>query len=392
MLPEKNGKTMQNAVLSHPNHPLNRAWPSHHQRLLLKSALLPEADALAAWRQWRAEVDIEGTHPDATSFRLLPLVFDALNRYAVDDPFMARLRGIHRNRWVRNQLVLRGWAAAYKCLAAAAIESLAVGTVALTPRYYQDGGVRPLEPAGLLVRATQVADAVAALTAQGWRPQDGRAAQLVVDAQHVRTQQPFVDEQAQVCVLHWRLADAGDEEPVLEAATWSAAQPVEIEQLHALTFCPADHLHFLCAQAWRMLPPPPLDWLADAVILLRHEGEAMDWPRLLRGAQMSGAAPMVRDVLSYLADELGVLVPGDVLAALAGAPLSAQAQRLYDVWRRTPATTPVSRSIAGRWEIVQHLAALHGGRSNPSFPEFVRLYFGKASQGELVSWAVRRLF
>lgn len=364
-------------------------WPNHHQLLLLRAALLPREQALAAWAQWRAEVDIEQAHPDPASFRLMPLLSQALSQHGADDPFLPRLRGIHRNRWVRNQLAQQAWLAGWQGLQAAGIHSLAVGNVALLPRHSQDGGLRPADPAEWLVRQGEMAQATHALLAQGWRPRDGRPTSLISAAQEVRASLAFVDKEERGCILRWRLAAGGKRGDAFEEALWAAAQPVAIEiqgeKIRASALCPEDELLFLCLRAWEDLPPPPVDWLADAVAILRREGDRLDGSRLARMAGLSGAAPAVRDLLAYLVEEFEVKLPAHLLAELARLPVTPELGRRYALW-----ASPSGRfgALGRGWGIYRQLAARRGARS---FREFARLYYGKESQAQLLVWVARRL-
>ncbi|MHC5833634.1 MAG: nucleotidyltransferase family protein, partial [Nostoc sp.] len=79
--------------------------PTPAQELLLQASLLKEKAALTAWEQWRSSVDIEVL--DAESYVLLPQLYQNLLAHGVEDPHMARLKGIYRRNWCANQLQIK---------------------------------------------------------------------------------------------------------------------------------------------------------------------------------------------------------------------------------------------------------------------------------------------
>ncbi len=101
-----------------PSH--RPAWlPSGLDQQLLRVALLDDDRAAAAWHELRPQLDLDTI--DWDQHRLMPLVERGLRRSGVDDPDLGRLRGIHRQSWSRNQLLLRRTAPALARLEAEGI-------------------------------------------------------------------------------------------------------------------------------------------------------------------------------------------------------------------------------------------------------------------------------
>jgi hypothetical protein len=74
-------------------------WPTEEQSLVLTAALADGNLALAAFEKWRSGLD-DSLQFDREVFRLLPLLYDNLNRCGCKDPLMARLKGVYRMSWV----------------------------------------------------------------------------------------------------------------------------------------------------------------------------------------------------------------------------------------------------------------------------------------------------
>jgi len=60
---------------------LGHCHPSPVEQLLLRAALLDGEEAITAWQAWITAVDLSNVNPG--SYRLLPLLYDNLNRLGV---------------------------------------------------------------------------------------------------------------------------------------------------------------------------------------------------------------------------------------------------------------------------------------------------------------------
>jgi hypothetical protein len=111
-------------------------WPNPAQRLLLEAALLPGERALAAYRRWRAVVDLDDIDPG--SYRLLPLL--AHNLAGAADAGLGRARGVLRHTWSRNLTLLASAAGIVTALEDAGIPVMILKGGALAVRCYASLG------------------------------------------------------------------------------------------------------------------------------------------------------------------------------------------------------------------------------------------------------------
>src|SRR4051794_15438255 len=70
--------------------------------LLLRAAVLQDERGARAWRELRPHFDLDSAGGDRS--RLLPMAYRTLRALGIDDPDLARLRGIHRATWYRNRM------------------------------------------------------------------------------------------------------------------------------------------------------------------------------------------------------------------------------------------------------------------------------------------------
>lgn len=80
--------------------------------------VLVSAEPHAAWHTWRNAIDWDG-HIGPAAFQLVPLVYKKLVACGIDDPLLARFKGIMRRNWVINQRVLKPLATVAQAFAAA---------------------------------------------------------------------------------------------------------------------------------------------------------------------------------------------------------------------------------------------------------------------------------
>ena len=125
------------------------ARPSTELELLLRAALSDAQSAETAWHEWRRRVSFDDM--GEASMRLMPLVSKNLADHGIEHDLTARLRGIHRYWWSRNQRLLHRLGKVHDVLAAESIDVMVLKGVPLALRYYDDPGLRPMSDFDVLV-------------------------------------------------------------------------------------------------------------------------------------------------------------------------------------------------------------------------------------------------
>jgi hypothetical protein len=268
-------------------------WPTDHQELLLRAAVLPPEQAVAAWLEARKTLDIDVL--ERGSYSLMPLVYCRLSESLADEPLLPRLKGIYRHTWSKNQVLLEDLRATVRSFSAADVEPLVLGGAARLA-YYPGLGLRTLTEFELLVGEDEVEPA---LRAVGWSGESvpagvlrGRSALRVTAGRR-----PFG--------LHWRLLP---EYPVHA----DAYETRGLEQVDGRALAPTDELLHTLLGGARTALWANVQWVADAVLIIRT-GE-VDWDRLVALAEERRAALRLSEALDYLTRL--VAVPPEVLTGL----------------------------------------------------------------------------
>lgn len=333
--------------------------PNAHQSLLLGAALFAPQAARRAWEQWRKESvtkDPAGHRLRAIepgSRRLLPLVHHNLSQDGgtpeLDaDPLFAQLKGHRQKILIRNQRHLYYCAQLLELFHAESIRTLVLKGAALIQDYYPDPSLRPMNDFDLLVPHSQARAAIDLLNRHGWHT--GQVDTETIDEHYlfIRHGQSFsgnVHQKSETegwthVDLHWYALHAAMDFR-LDEQLWAHAQPITIHGASTLVLCPTDQLIHICVHgaAWAPIPPP-LRWIADAVMILRTAGPHIDWDRVCRLARNHPITLSLSAALGYLqnhilphTDTLSP-IPPSVLKELDSAPISAAEKQFFQTATR----------------------------------------------------------
>jgi hypothetical protein len=252
---------------------------SRDQVLMLRAALLPADDGIAAWRQWRASVDLQQI--DTGSSRLLPLLWFNLLELGVEDDWLPRIKGVYRHAWFANQLRMRRLREVEAALHERDIPLVVLKGVALAYSAYPNPGLRPMDDMDLLVRPADVPPAVEALRGAGWSTQIARPARVLQVVHGVEMQRD--DDRLD---LHGHLFQ-GSLHTALDQQRWARSELLELPDGPLRVLDPTDQLLHVLVHGVESDPPAPR-WLADAMMIMRRDGERIDWGRIAADAQHEG--------------------------------------------------------------------------------------------------------
>jgi hypothetical protein len=360
-----------------------KGWPTPEQEDLLASALLPPADARAAFLRWSAR-GVDGL--DLGSRRLLPLVYRNLEHSGVDETQLQPLREAYVRTAAANTALFERLASVLRALAAASLPSLVLKGPALAVLHYRDAGVRPMRDLDVLVRAAHFERARGVVEGLGF-----------VAAERMLHAVTFRDAEGRELDLHRRLVHASlFARPGSDDAFWDAAVPLEIAGAASLALGPADQLLHTFEHGLRYSARvAPLRWVADAAAVLRTS--AVDWDRLASLAEERLLTLPAGDGVAYLERLLGARA--GVPAGLAPRLKQRRVPRWVALDYRAQLTAPAQR---GPLEVLWTYASQHAeeerlaGRepSLGAFLDFLRRIFGLRSAwrlpGLVVSGFLRR--
>jgi hypothetical protein len=314
------------------------AWrPLPHHDLLLRAALLDGDAAGEAFDSWTRTTTFDAL--DGGSTRLLPLLYANLTRLGVTSPLLGRVRGVARQAWYKNQLIVGRVGDVVRASHAAGLSTMVLKGVPLALVYYPHVSARPMADADVLVPPSRAAEALTLIEAEGWHaratPVDWppRFSASCSFKHDIGVELDLHDHVLHECVA------AADDEPF-----WAAAESIEVGGAPTLMLAPSDQLLHTFAHGFRRSTVPPIRWAADAALVIRGAEARLSWPRLLAQARRCQLTRIVATMLEYLESTLEVPLPPGLLKDLRSAPASA-AERLERWSRDRP--TPLRLAVEG---------------------------------------------
>jgi hypothetical protein len=300
-----------------------KVHPGEVQENLLKAALLQQVPACRkALEQWSAQVNID--HIDGGSYRLLPLLYRNLRKHGIQHPLLAKLQGIYKMAWYRNQMLFHHTAIVIAEFRKMKIDTLLFKGAALALRYYPDPGTRPMQDVDILVHGNNARSAINWFIKAGWAPTE-RAFLASYSPKDSYFQSVhgdgFNNDLGYEIDLHWHVMaeccfDAADE------FFWSGSLPFESGEITSRSLNDSDHLVQTCVHGARWNEVPPLRWIADALMILNSPDSHIDWERILRTAQDFRLNLQLAQTLGYLEQCFDAPIPNKVLEALNSTPKS----------------------------------------------------------------------
>ncbi len=277
------------------------------ERCLLSAATQSRTIAQAAWEQWLTRCRLETAEPKSQA--LFGMVYaNLISDLGGQDA--ALLKGIYRQIWYANQLMLRQLRPLLDRLAADGIPVLLLNDAALVTRYYPDIGYRAIRCLDILVHGEDWNRSAVAASEEGWQAEQNKS----FGVRRSLSAMAFSGPESRSIRIWANLFSAEPQEDT-EARIWQEARSVRINDHSIFTLGPAEQLLFSSAEVFRN-QEPPLFLYADARLLLQSLTSDSDWVRLIWQAQRFEHILPLRNMLAFLQETLSAALPAWVLPAL----------------------------------------------------------------------------
>ncbi|MBN8822210.1 MULTISPECIES: nucleotidyltransferase family protein [unclassified Spirosoma] len=312
------------------------------QILLLKAALFPVQEALAAWQTWkkiRGWDQFTPTHInllpslfdplDGDSQRLMPLVYRNLEKSG--DPLVVHLRGIYRYTWMSNQRFVLKMSQVIEVLHQNGIDTIALKGIPLSLLYYEDMGVRLMYDLDVLIPTAQADLAIQTLQQP---PLALKSSRFESKHRHILHAMHLWDANNVDVDLHWNLLHQHTY-PNADVPFWQARQPVRLSNdqfTHALS--PTHQLFHNLVHGFDWGETPAIRWIADSYVIYTKPGLSIDWHTLLDLAEQYRVTYPVWQALHVLTSEFKLALPPDVEQRLTTLPISTAETTYFALLRK----------------------------------------------------------
>jgi hypothetical protein len=311
-------------------------WPDELQTTMLRIAVCDPETAAREWRAIAPRVELDEMQ-DPEIYRLLPLMHHNLVAAGVDDDAFALMSRVQRRTWFENQRRIHEVQPTLRALQDAGVETLLLKGVPLALLYYTDVGLRPMADVDILIPYDTFDLALDLLEADGWRD-------LGLDIPRDRRRRMYHGAGMQhpdgrSLDVHWQLAlpfvlphaegESNDD-------FFRDAVPLTLGDLAVTTLNPADMLLHIVVHGLWSGSAAHVRWCADAAVITKRAGDALDWDRLLDQTVRRDLVIPVSNALRYVEDVLEAPVPGRVINELARVDVRPRVRRAYHVIMRDP--------------------------------------------------------
>jgi hypothetical protein len=285
------------------------SWPTGGLDQLLKAALFPDEDASAACAaRWLDENDI-----DVVSFRehrLLAAISDRFGRKLAGHSAHPRLVGLQKMLWTKSRMAMREAEPALKAMVDAGCQVMLVKGASRIALNASAQRGRVAHDIDILVRPQDMQTAFDVLRDGEWQIATG------VSPQYLRTRlaslrsMNFFKGKFGDIDLHQLAYDGSQRSEEDDLAIWQRAESAEFSGVSVLVPSPADRIALAIAHGG-LDAHTHSDWLVDCAVAI-HGGD-VDWDVFLDVVARRGLAVAAAVALSYLALEIGVAAPDEVL-------------------------------------------------------------------------------
>jgi hypothetical protein len=286
--------------------PEDQPFPTAAQLELLKAALLPAGQSASAWRSWKARgLDLETV--DRNSVRMFSRLWSNRVAAEVGPEDLPLLKGVYRHVFASNAVMLSSVLDATRILGEAGIPALFMKGAAMIART-GNLGLRLIDDVDILIPEAADRQATALLRAAGYTDRHD------FDVRH--SWDCTTPSGSPLDVHRWAFKTAGEDLDLFARACEATLleTPVKITS-------PTDSLMIAIAHGFRLPSGAPLRWIADALLVVQLDGEAIEWHVLLERARRPGLTLSLVDGLGFLAREFGAPVPPEVLEELRRRPV-----------------------------------------------------------------------
>jgi hypothetical protein len=301
------------------SYPYPSSFPSREQLLFLRTITAPKGCFQALWEEWKSQADLDAV--DTSTYRLLPSLYLRMaQEEGFHDAWLGRIKGVYRQGWARNHMLLNTTAAVVNALHHHGIPSILLKGISLLLTSYKDVGGRMMGDADILVPLDKAVDACNLMLSLGWKCRlgpdiewfDERNILPYVRATHEKS---FVNSQGQILDLHFISPFRDVFAPEQIEVFWQKAVPITINGHTCKVLSPELVFLHVCQHGYRLNQMPSYRWVLDALRTVQSSNE-FNWPFLISFAQKIGLSFHLKMAAAYLTEHFDLRIPEPSKSAL----------------------------------------------------------------------------
>lgn len=363
--------------------------PTPTQKLLLKTILGPSGQLIRNWHQWQQAVALDDI--DHGSFRIIPMLSHLLRQQSAEGPDIKRYAGMCRKAWYSNKLIFHPTAQLIRQWKSEGRELAVLKGLALAHLYYPDPALRPMDDVDILVPPDQAVSTIDWFFENGWKHNYDIPHQSLVKYSVQKEHSVDMKHSSGHTVdAHWQPLRYPMPRDLIQEL-WDAMITVEIMGLPVKTLCPTDQLLHTCIHGFSWNRVPPLRWIMDAHMILKKDGDKVDWQRFTRFTTQLHLAPIAGAALKYLQEEYDEPIPAAVVNHLCALPWQEWQKIEFQTWTDLTPSNHLHYFLHIRYQRLQATLPDWAAKSRwRAKCDFLKIYWELDSDTQLLGYLLRR--
>lgn len=288
------------------------SFPTREQLLFLKTITAPEGGFQPLWEEWKGQTDLDAV--GTPTYRLMPSLYLRMaQEQDFYDEWLGRIKGVYRQGWARNQLLLHATASVVKALDQQGIPSIMLKGVSLLLTAYKDVGGRMMGDADLLVPTGKAVEACNLMLSLGWKCKlgpdisrfDEQNILLYLRASHEKS---FHNGTGQILDIHFISPFNTIYAPDQVSVFWDNAVPVTVNGVQCQTLSPELLFLHVCHHGYRKNRIPSYRWVLDALRTVQAAPN-FNWAQLIDFAALLGFTFHLKMAVRYLVEHFDLPIP-----------------------------------------------------------------------------------
>ncbi len=291
--------------------PFPKSFPNKDELLFLNLLLCKDEAFRPLFEQWKKNIVLDDI--DYATLRLLPLLYIRLKKGDNSDPVIAKVGGVYKLAWVKNQRILDRLGKVSELLRAHEIRMIVLKGIPLLIDVYKDVGARFLGDADILIHPLDAKKAIGLLIQSGFQLKTPHFPSLekfsVESLPRVVKEAPCIDTNGVEIDLHWRLFEStGKEKEILSFdVLWDNSVPIQFKGIEYKSASPEDMLMHVIVHGAEANVHRTLRWVVDAVAIIKAYD--IDWEKFCKNVKKYNWNTEMYFAFSFLVEYQFVAVP-----------------------------------------------------------------------------------
>ncbi|AWV99989.1 nucleotidyltransferase family protein [Arcticibacterium luteifluviistationis] len=301
-------------------------FPTESHEYLLKAALFPRDEALVFFQKWLVKEKLDNLNPEEPGFltrfldpldpachRLLPLLVDNLG--IQNHTYLKKLKGHQKNVWVKNQRIFLSVKELIKALNEYKIDHIVFKGISLSTHYYDRIEHRPMNDGDLLIPMKDK-ERVLELIANSKLGVDFNEADMqILDFVHAT----HLEGKGRMDIdLHWHVFSEYSQVSKSCDFIWEKSSEFDWDEIKTKKLNITHEFFVALVHGRDFDPVPPIRWVADCLMILRKDLDAVDWNEFIRLSKAFCYLPFIKKAIPYLEERFDAQIPQEVLTELEG--------------------------------------------------------------------------